>query len=62
MLPQYVLKINEYMVKYNVSYNKAKYLIMKENMDEYIKALQGKIIEHHNISSVLYIYGCSPRY
>ena len=40
MLPQYVLKINEYMVKYNVSYNKAKYLIMKENMDEYIKALQ----------------------
>ena len=40
MLPQYVLKINEYMIKYNVSYNKARYLIMKENMDEYIKALQ----------------------
>ena len=28
MLPQYVLKINEYMTKYNVSYNKARYLIM----------------------------------
>jgi len=52
MLPQYVLKINEYMTKYNVSYNKAKYLIMKENMDEYIKSLQEEIIEHHNISNV----------
>ena len=52
MLPQYVLKINEYMIKYNVSYNKAKYLIMKENMDEYIKALQEQIIENHNISSL----------
>ena len=35
MLPQYVLKINEYMTKYNVSYNKARYLIMKENLYEY---------------------------
>ena len=52
MLPQYVLKINEYMTKYNVSYNKAKYLIMKENMNEYIKSLQEEIIEHHNISNV----------
>jgi len=52
MLPQYVLKINEYMTKYNVSYNKAKYLIMKENMDEYIKALQEHIIENHNLSSL----------
>jgi hypothetical protein len=52
MLPQYVLKINEYMTKYNVSYNKAKYLIMKENMDEYIKSLQEEIIEHHNISNL----------
>ena len=52
MLPQYVLKINEYMTKYNVSYNKARFLIMKENMDEYIKALQEEIIEHHNISNV----------
>ena len=52
MLPQYVLKINEYMTKYNVSYNKARYLIMKENMDEYIKASQEEMIEHHNISSV----------
>ena len=52
MLPQYVLKINEYMIKYNVSYNKAKYLIMKENMDEYIKSLEEEIIEHHNISNL----------
>ena len=52
MLPQYVLKVNEYMTKYNVSYNKAKYLIMKENMNEYIKSLQEEIIEHHNISNV----------
>ena len=52
MLPQYVLKINEYMTKYNVSYNKSRYLIMKENMDEYIKSLQEEIIEHHNISNV----------
>ena len=52
MLPQYVLKINEYMIKYNVSYNKARYLIMKENMDEYIKALQEHIIENHNLSSL----------
>ena len=52
MLPQYVLKINEYMIKYNVSYNKARYLIRKENMDEYIKALQEEIIENHNISNV----------
>ena len=52
MLPQYVLKINEYMTKYNVSYNKAKYLNMNENMDEYIKSLQEEIIEHHNISNL----------
>ena len=48
MLPQYVLKIN----KYNVSFNEARYLIMKENMNEYIKALQDEIIEKHNISSL----------
>ena len=52
MLPQYVLKINEYMTKYNVSFNEARYLIMRENMDEYIKALQEQIIENHNISSL----------
>ncbi len=40
------------MVKKNVSYNKARYLIMKANMDEYIKALQEEIIENHNISNV----------
>ena len=40
------------MTKYNVSYNKARYLIMKENMDEYIKALKEHIIEDHNISSL----------
>ena len=62
MLPQYVLKINKYMTKYNVSFNEARYLIMKENMDEYIKALKEEIIENHNISSLQYIYGCSPRY
>ena len=27
-------------------------LIMKENMDEYIKALKEEIIENHNISNV----------
>jgi hypothetical protein len=52
MLPQYVLKINKYMTKYNVSFNEARYLIMKENMDEYIKALKEEIIENHNISNV----------
>ena len=52
MLPQYILKVNEYMVKNNVSFNEAKYLIMKENMNEYIKALQDEIIEKHNISSL----------
>jgi hypothetical protein len=52
MLPQYVLKVNEYMVKNNVSFNEARYLIMKENMNEYIKALQDEIIEKHNISSL----------
>ena len=34
------------------SFNEARYLIMKENMDEYIKALQEQIIENHNISSL----------
>ena len=52
MLPQYILKVNEYMVKNKVSFNEARYLIMKENMDEYIKALQDEIIEKHNISSL----------
>ena len=52
MLPQYVLKINEYMIEYNVSYNKARCLIMKENMNEYIKSLQEEIIENHNISNI----------
>jgi hypothetical protein len=40
------------MVKNNVSFNEARYLIMKENMNEYIKALQDEIIEKHNISSL----------
>ena len=40
------------MTKYNVSFNKARYLIMKENMDENIKALKEEIIENHNISNV----------
>jgi len=52
MLPQYILKINEYMVKNKVSFNEARYLIMKENMNEYIKALQDEIVEKHNISSL----------
>jgi hypothetical protein len=52
MLPQYILKVNEYMVKNNVSFNEARYLIMRENMDEYIKALKEEIIENHNISNV----------
>jgi len=52
MLPQYILKVNEYMVKNNVSFNEARYLIMRENMNEYIKALQDEIIEKHNISSL----------
>jgi hypothetical protein len=52
MLPQYILKVNEYMVKNNVSFNEARYLIMKENMNEYIKALQDEIVEKHNISSL----------
>ena len=52
MLPQYILKVNDYMVKSNVSFNEARYLIMKENMNEYIKALQDEIIEKHNISSL----------
>ena len=52
MLPQYVLKINEYMIKYNVSYNEARYIIMTENMNEYIKALKEEIIENHNISNL----------
>ena len=52
MLPQYILKVNEYMVKNNISFNEARYLIMKENMNEYIKALQDEIIEKHNISSL----------
>ena len=52
MLPQYILKVNEYMVKNNVSFNEARYLIMTENMDEYIKALKEEIIENHNISNV----------
>ena len=52
MLPQYILKVNEYMVKNNVSFNEGRYLIMKENMNEYIKALQDEIVEKHNISSL----------
>ena len=52
MLPQYILKVNEYMVKNNVSFNEARYLIMKEKMDEYIKALKEEIIENHIISSL----------
>ena len=56
MLPQYILKVNEYMVKNNVSFNEGRYLIMKENMNEYIKALQEEIIENPNISNLLYIW------
>jgi len=52
MLPQYILKVNEYITKNNVSFNEARYLIMKENMNEYIKALQEHIVEQHNISSL----------
>ena len=52
MLPQYILKTNDYMNKYKVSFNEARYIIMKENMDEYIKALKEEIIENHNISNL----------
>ena len=52
MSPQYILKVNEYMTKNNVSFNESRYLIMKENMNEYIKALQENIVEQHNISSL----------
>ena len=52
MLPQYILKTNDYMNKYKVSFNEARYIIMKENMNENIKALKEEIIENHNISNL----------
>ena len=45
MLPQYILKINEYKDKYKCSFDESRYLIMKENMNNYIKAIQEEIIE-----------------
>ena len=52
MLPQYDLKINEYMTKYNDSFNEARYLIMKENMNEYINALKEETEENYKISNI----------
>lgn len=52
MLPEYIIKINEYMTKYDVSFTEARHQIMKHNMKKYVEALQEEIIETHNISSL----------
>ena len=47
---QYILLIEEYMIKYDISSSEARHLIMKHKMDAYIRALQEDIIENFNIS------------
>ena len=47
---QYILLIEEYMIKYDISVDEARKLIMKHKMDRYMKALQDHIIENFNIS------------
>jgi hypothetical protein len=49
---QYILLIEEYMIKYDISVDEARKLIMKHKMDRYVKALQEHIIENHNLSSL----------
>jgi hypothetical protein len=49
---QYILLIEEYMIKYDISVDEARKLIMKHKMDRYMKALQDDIIENFNISSL----------
>ena len=49
---QYILSIEEYMIKYDISFDEARKLIMKHKMDRYVKALQDYVIETFNISSL----------
>jgi hypothetical protein len=50
LLTQYISLVQEYMTKYDISFNEARYLIMKQKMDRYVKALQDDIIENYNLS------------
>ena len=50
LLTQYISLVQEYMTKYDIPFNEARYLIMKQKMDRYVKALQDDIIENYNLS------------
>ncbi len=50
LLTQYISLVQEYMIKYDVSFNEARHLIMRHKFDAYVKALQDDIIENYNIS------------
>ena len=49
---QYKLLIEEYMMKYDISNNQARYLINKHKMDRYVEALKNDIIENFNLSLI----------
>ena len=47
---QYKLLIEDYMMRYDISSNEARYLINKHKMDHYVDALKNDIIENFNLS------------